>query len=99
MSGKSNLSAFPINSAVLIYELGSPEFKIASQSQDTIRCIEDILNDMREIIKYGNMDTNIFDFKELEKYNIPQESIRSIIDIVRSCIYKELSSRGINIEC
>lgn len=92
------VSVLPMNSAVLVFERDSPEFLTAIQAPKLQSCIFDILEDMRQVVKWGIQNSSTFDFSELDKHNISQDTIRAVVDVVRSSMYKEFSNRGIDVE-
>lgn len=92
-------STFPINSAILVFEQGSSEFKRAASVDSLVSSISDILQDLRNVVKHDRLQSGAFDFSRLsEKYDISLATVQCIIDEVRRGMYETLSNQGIDID-
>lgn len=92
-------STFPTNSAILVFEQGSPEFKRAVVVDSLVASISDVLQDLRNVVKCDRLQSGAFDFSRMsEKYNISLDTIQCVVDEVRRGMYETLSNQGIDID-
>jgi len=92
-------STFPINSAILVFEQGSSDFKRATSADSLVASMSDVLQDLRNVVKHDRLQSGAFDFSRLsEKYDVSLATIQCIVDEVRRGMYETLSNQGIDID-
>lgn len=91
-------SAFPVNSAILVFEQGTPELTRVLRADDLVYVLNAELEDLRKIAKYGVDNSQFCDFRELLANGISAETIRSVAHEIRSGLFKALAERNLDLD-
>jgi hypothetical protein len=91
-------SAFPVNSAILVFEQGTPELTRVLRVDDIVGLLHDEIEDLRKITKYGVDNSQFCDFSELLDNGISRETIQSVAHVIRSGFFKALSDRNLDLD-
>lgn len=92
------LSAFPVNSAILVFEQGSPELARVLRADDIVGVLSETIEDLRKVAKYGIESAPQFDFSSLQASGVSSEIIQSVAYEIRAGIFRALSSRNIDMD-
>ena len=93
------MPTFPVNSAILVFEQGSPEFKRATSVDALVYAVTDMLQDLRTVVKHDQLQAGSFDFRKLsEEYNISLGTVQCIVDEVRRGMFETLNKHGLDID-
>lgn len=92
------MSAFPVNSAIFVFEQGSPELTRASRVDDIVGVLMDTTENLRKVAKYGVDASPVFDFSSLIASGISRETIQSVAHEIRSGLFRTLAERNIDID-
>ena len=95
---ESPLAAFPVNSAIFVFEQGSPELTRVSRVDDIVGVLVDTIENLRKVTKYGVDASPDFDFTSLLASGISCETIQSVTHEIRSGLFRALADRNIDID-